>query len=77
MNKFLVPNLHECNRDLTKVASKKIPPQLVLTNARIISTYTDRILRNKEIWIYKGRIACIKNSGEFYKFNKDKKKNYL
>ena len=74
MNKFLVPNLHECNRDLTKVASKKIPPQLVLTNARIISTYTDRILRNKEIWIYKGRIACIKNSGEFYKFNKDKKK---
>ena len=63
MNKFFVPDLYKSTIHLSKVASNKILPELILTNARIISTYTDTLLRNKEIWISKGRIACIKESG--------------
>jgi len=63
MNKFSVPNLHNSTIHLSKVASNKILPELILTNARILSTYTDRFLLNKEVWISKGRIACIKEAG--------------
>ena len=71
ISRFSVPNLHECTIHLSKVASKKIEPELILNNARILSTYTDRILLNKEVWISKGRIACIVESGESKKyFNK-------
>jgi adenine deaminase len=63
MNKFYVPDLYKCTIHLSKVASNKILPELILTNARILSTYTDRFLSDKEIWISKGRIACIKPSG--------------
>ena len=68
MNKFFVPDLYKSTIYLSKVASNKILPELILTNARIISTYTDTLLRNKEIWISKGRIACIKESGTAKKF---------
>jgi adenine deaminase len=64
MNKFLVPPLHKNTKHLANVASNKIQPELVLNNARILSTYTDRIINNKEIWISKGRIVCIKELGE-------------
>ena len=71
MNKFSVPDLHKCTIHLSKVASNKIVPDLILTNARILSTYTNRFLLDKEIWISKGRIACIKTSGSAKKiFNK-------
>ena len=63
MNKFSVPDLYKSTIHLSKVASNKILPELILTNARILSTYTDTFLQNKEIWISKGRIACIKESG--------------
>ena len=62
ITRFSVPYLHECTIHLAKVASQKIQPQLVITNSKILSTYTDRILENKEIWISKGRIACIKEN---------------
>jgi len=63
INRFTVPNLYDCTIHLVNVASNKIPPELILKNARILSTYTNRILENKEIWISKGRIACIKKNG--------------
>ena len=68
INRFSVPNLHECTIHLSKVASNRIKPDLILNNARVLSTYTDRILLNKEIWISKGRIACIKESGDSKKY---------
>ena len=71
INRFSVPNLHDCTIHLSKVASNKIKPDLILKNARILSTYTDRILLNKEVWITKGRIACIKESGESKKYFND------
>jgi Adenine deaminase len=77
INRFSVPNLSNCTIDLAKVASNKKEPDLVLTNARVISTYTDRLLKDKEIWIYKGRIACIKSSGSYKNyFNIDQNKIY-
>jgi len=84
LTRFSVPNISDSSIELSKVASNKLLPNLVLTNAKIISTYTDRILKNKEIWIYKGRIACIKENGSALKFfNKkdlniyDIQKNFL
>ena len=63
MNVFSVPDLYKCTIHLSKVASNKILPELILTNARILSTYTDRLIPKREIWISKGRIACIKKAG--------------
>ena len=63
LTRFSIPNLYECSIHLSNVASYKIKPDLVLFNSKIISTYSDRILNNKEIWISKGRIACIQKSG--------------
>ena len=72
INRFSVPNLHECTVHLSKVASYKVEPDLILTNARVLSTYTDRILENKEVWISKGRIACIKEFGDAKKYFNEK-----
>ena len=60
ITRFSVPNLSDCSIHLSKVASEKIQPEIILSNARILSTYTDRIIDNREIWISKGRIACVK-----------------
>jgi adenine deaminase len=38
-------------------------PDLVITGARVLSTYTDRIHQNKEVWIKGGRIAAVKPAG--------------
>ncbi len=65
ISRFSVPNLNECTIHLTNVVNGKTIPDQILTNARVLSTYTDKILENKEIWISKGRIACIKNINEY------------
>jgi adenine deaminase len=39
------------------------PPDLVVTGARILSTYTERILGLSEVWIRHGRIAAVKPAG--------------
>ena len=61
ITRFSVPNLHEVTIHLTNVVNGKSKPDQILTNAKILSTYTDTILEDKEVWISKGRIACIKN----------------
>ena len=40
-------------------------PDLVLTGARLLSTYTERIHDDREIWIKGGRIAAVKTAGAF------------
>ena len=71
INRFSVPQLSDCTKELAKVASGKIVPNLILANARILSTYTDRILEDKEIWISNGRVACVRdNNDSLKKFNK-------
>ena len=71
INRFSVPPLFQSTQKLAKIASGKLDPDLVLFNARILSTYTDRILEKKEIWISNGRIVCVKENGDHQKiFNK-------
>ncbi len=83
ITRFSVPKLYDCTKVLAKTASNILPPDLVLFNARILSTYTDRIIKDKEIWIAKGRIACVKDSGSAKKIFKNDQflsynvKNYI
>ena len=63
MNRFSVPPLLSMTRELADVASGREPPELVISGARILSTYSERILPGREVWIYKGRIAAVKSAG--------------
>ena len=77
INRFSVPPLSDCTKVLANVASGKKIPDLILSNARILSTYTNRILEDKEIWISNGRIACVKGNNESLNiFNKSDLKIY-
>ena len=49
INRFSVPALSDCTKNLANVASGKKIPDLILSNSRVLSTYTDRMLENKEI----------------------------
>ena len=62
LTRFSVPPLHKSTIHLSKVASNKIKPDLVIKNANILSTYTDKIIENREIWVSKGRVAAIKEN---------------
>jgi adenine deaminase len=66
--KFTVPPLHEVTRHLAAVAMGTEAPDLVIHNARVLSTYTERMLDGREVWISRGRIASIKPSGTYRNF---------
>jgi adenine deaminase len=55
--------LHELTRELSRVAMLTAAPDLVITGARMLSTYSERILSEREIWIKGGRIACVQPLG--------------
>ena len=63
ITRFSVPPLYQVTRELADVAAGRAAPDLVITNARILSTYTERILEDKEIWIKHGRIAAVQKAG--------------
>lgn len=65
ITRFSVPPLHEVTRHLADVASGRADPDLVITGARILSTYTERFLQDREVWIRDGRIAAVKVAGSF------------
>mgnify|MGYP000632419683 CR=1 FL=1 len=65
LTRFSVPPLHTQTRTLAAVAMGREAPDLVVTGARVLSTYTERIHREREIWIKGGRIATIKAAGSF------------
>ncbi len=52
-------------RMLAAVAMGRVAPDLVITGARVLSTYTERIHRQREVWIKGGRIAAVKPAGTF------------
>ncbi len=58
-----IPPLHTLTRALARVAMQTEAPDLVITGARMLSTYSERILPEREIWIKGGRIACVKPAG--------------
>ena len=63
LTRFSVPPLHKVTRALAAVAMGREPPDLVITGARILSTYTERIHREREVWIKCGRIAAVRPAG--------------
>ncbi len=58
-------------RQLASVAMKTTKPDLVITGARLLSTYSERILPERELWILGGRIACTQPTGTARSLNFD------
>ena len=65
LTRFSVPPLHRVTRTLAAVAMGREAPDLVITGARILSTYTERIHEGREVWIKSGRIAAVKPAGAY------------
>ena len=63
LTRFAVAPLHSMTRRLADVASARVAPDLVITGARVLSTYSERIHANREVWITGGRIAAVKPAG--------------
>ncbi|SFJ40687.1 adenine deaminase C-terminal domain-containing protein [Bradyrhizobium sp. cf659] len=63
LTRFAVAPLHSMTRRLADVASGRVVPDLVVTGARVLSTYSERIHANREVWITGGRIAAVKPAG--------------
>jgi adenine deaminase len=65
LNRFAVAPLATMTRRLADVASGRLPPDLVITGARALSTYSERVLDDRELWIAGGRIAAVKPAGAY------------
>ena len=65
LTRFSVSPLSSMTRHLADVAHGRSEPDLVITGARALSTYSERILDDKEVWIAGGRIAAVKPGGSY------------
>ncbi|MDR7035963.1 adenine deaminase [Methylobacterium sp. BE186] len=63
LNRFSVAPLAVMTRRLADVAAGRAEPDRVITGARVLSTYSERILPDREVWIAGGRIAAVKPAG--------------
>lgn len=63
LTRFAVAPLHAMTRRLADVASARAAPDLVISGARVLSTYSERIHSGREVWITGGRIAAVKPAG--------------
>lgn len=63
LSRFTVAPLHAMTRRLADVASARVAPDLVISGARVLSTYSERIHPEREVWITGGRIAAVKPAG--------------
>lgn len=63
LTRFAVAPLHSMTRRLADVASMRVAPDLVVTGARVLSTYSERVHASREVWITGGRIAAVKPAG--------------
>jgi len=65
LTRFSVQPLSTMTRQLADVASARRDPDLVIRDARVLSTYSERILAGREVWISGGRIAAMKPAGTY------------
>jgi adenine deaminase len=65
LTRFSVKPLATMTRRLADVASGRAAPDRVITGVRALSTYSERFLPEREIWIAGGRIAAMKPAGSF------------
>jgi adenine deaminase len=63
LTRFSVAPLATMTRRLADVASGRTTPDLVITGARLLSTYSERMLDGRELWVTGGRIAAIQPAG--------------
>lgn len=63
INRFSVPPLASVTRHLAAVAHGRAAPDLVIRDARILSTYSERLIDGRELWVSRGRIAAVKPAG--------------
>jgi len=63
LTRYSVAPLHTMTRTLAAVAMGREYADLVITGASVLSTYTERIHDDREIWIKGGRIAAVKPAG--------------
>jgi len=67
LTRFSVAPLAGMTRRLADVASGRAAADLVIIGARILSTYSERVLHDKEVWLSGGRIAAVKPAGAYKK----------
>jgi adenine deaminase len=72
LTRFSVAPLHTLTRTLAAVAMGREAPDLVITGARLLSVYTQRIHDAREVWIKAGRIAVIKPAGTWKRSRGDR-----
>lgn len=65
VTRFSVKPLSTMTRKLAAVASGRTEPDLVIAGARVLSTYSERILPDREVWVSGGRIAAVKPAGTY------------
>lgn len=65
LTRFSVAPLATMTRRLADVAAGRAEPDCVVTGARLLSTYSERILPDREVWIAGGRIAAVKPAGTY------------
>src|ERR1700682_426557 len=65
LTRFSVKPLSTMTRQLAAVASARTDPDVVIKGARVLSTYSERLLADREIWLTGGRIAAVKPSGAY------------
>ena len=65
LTRFSVAPLARMTRHLADVAAGRAEPDRVVTGARLLSTYSERVLPDREIWIAGGRIAAVKPAGTY------------
>ncbi|AWM06649.1 adenine deaminase C-terminal domain-containing protein [Bradyrhizobium symbiodeficiens] len=71
LTRFAVAPLHAMTRRLADVASARLAPDLVITGGRVLSTYSERIHADREVWTTGGRIAAVKPAGTAKKVWRD------
>lgn len=63
ITRFSVAPLHASTIHLAAVAGGRAPADVVITGARVLSTYSERIITDREVWLANGRIAAIMPAG--------------
>ncbi|MDP2086169.1 MAG: adenine deaminase C-terminal domain-containing protein [Gemmobacter sp.] len=63
ITRFSVAPLWQMTRRLADVAGGRAPADLVITGARLLNTYSERISGPREIWVAGGRIAAVRPAG--------------
>lgn len=72
LTRFSVAPLWKVSRRLADVAAGRTEADLVITGARVLSTYSERLAGDRELWIADGRVAAVKPAGAYGEIGRPK-----